>query len=475
MSGAVLSHVSLPPASWSRTHTRSSPAPIFRLPYELLTEILLIGRDNSERVERFLLAITSTCSIWRSAALITPSLWAVIRRPNFKKIEYEVEYLETVLERSMDSSLDIELGRDPQVPRFPAKIVKTIYPHLARCRRLCLLLTETISEIFPLPGPLERLTTLIIIDPGLGFWFSRPMIPDITFAQTPRLRDLAFRGFFSALRNLHCGSLTAIRLSVDPKSSALDFISRCPLAEHVAVSNVRYAPINREPVILNCLKWLAIRSDPSMSFRHFVKAPKVQELYLEGMHPYDIDELTRSIPPDVLLPPFQNLMTLSLADMELRCPGLYDTVVSHPRIEHLLLNSCYNTLVIPALLLLGDTGDKTYYYQLEGMNVPDHHNPLLPHLQRLVLRGAHSSNKLLGRYLTALLESRPTLELVATEDFLFWDVGFEALQKQIGNRCRISTSNPFTYMHERPRRDVAGNQISNIIYGLANYTGASVV
>ena len=159
MSGAGLSHVSesLPPVSWSRTDTGSSLAPIFRLPYELLIEILLIGRDNSERIERFLLVITSTCSVWRSAALITPSLWAVIRRPNFKKIEYEVEYLETVLERSKDSLLDIELKR---YPGFPAKIVKTIYPHLARCRRLCLPLAGTTPEIFPLPGPLERLTTL---------------------------------------------------------------------------------------------------------------------------------------------------------------------------------------------------------------------------------------------------------------------------------------------------------------------------
>jgi hypothetical protein len=111
------------------SQTTSSVTHIFRLPYELLGEIFLIGRDNALGLKSYLQAITSVCSVWRSAALSHPSLWTKIRRPFLRKVECEVEYLETLLERSKTSSLDVALA----VPYFPTRtplpieIARTIY------------------------------------------------------------------------------------------------------------------------------------------------------------------------------------------------------------------------------------------------------------------------------------------------------------------------------------------------------------
>jgi len=83
----------------------------------------------------------------------------MIRRPDFEKIEYQVEYLEALLERSKNSSLDIALFDDDDFScTFPTEIVQTIYPHLPRCRKLDLTLGKFSTEAitFPLPGPLER-------------------------------------------------------------------------------------------------------------------------------------------------------------------------------------------------------------------------------------------------------------------------------------------------------------------------------
>ena len=90
------------------------------------------------------------------------------------------------------------------------------------------------------------------------------------------------------------------------------------------------APINREPVTLNCLTQLAIPSHPSMMFRHFFKAPKLEELVLYETDPYDAYELSKMIPGHVgPLPPFAGLKKLIFRDQRLHCPEIPAALISH--------------------------------------------------------------------------------------------------------------------------------------------------
>jgi len=41
-------------------------------------------------------------------------------------------------------------------------------------------------------------------------------------------------------------------------------------------------------------------------------------------------------------------------------PEFYYTMISHPQSEALFLTECHNPIVIPTLILLGDTGDEAY-------------------------------------------------------------------------------------------------------------------
>ena len=122
--------------------SHSSPGLAHRLPHELLSEIFLIGLDalDADRQSRplineYLLGLTAVCTFWHFVAVSTSILWAKIRC--FVSIPTNVDglagYLESQLERSKDSLLDLWLDCDGD-PDYSAmcRVVKIIYPHLHR-------------------------------------------------------------------------------------------------------------------------------------------------------------------------------------------------------------------------------------------------------------------------------------------------------------------------------------------------------
>jgi hypothetical protein len=117
-----------------------------------------------------------------------------------------------------------------------------------------------------------------------------------------------------------------------------------------------------------------------MIFRHFLAAPKLEELVLYRMYPEDIGML---YPIPVGLPPlgFTGLKKLSLIDADLRSPELHNSIISHPGIE-LVLTDCSGYVTILALLLFGDTRDESYPCFLGGIKPSECPDPFLPSLFR---------------------------------------------------------------------------------------------
>ena len=179
-----------------------------------------------------------------------------------------------------------------------------------------------------------------------------------------------------------------------------------------------------------------------MMFRHFFKAPKLEELVLYETDPYDAYELSKMIPGHVgPLPPFAGLKKLIFRDQRLHCPEIPAALISHPQIERLFLRDCTDIAVIPALLL-GDMSDEFYCSLLKSAGLSECPGPILPCLQELVLadgnyRERESAIIRLGSYLIKLLERQPTLKLFAAEGCLdSLRKTFEELEARFGDRFK---------------------------------------
>lgn len=130
-------------------------APFYKLPAEMLIEILCIGRRQYDMLERgvvtYLTAVSSVCRTWRYAALHEPSLWTTIVYHDyyhFSKISKASEHLPrkikdricSYLSRSRNSSLSISLAFGTN--GYGLEDIKhIIFPHLFHCR------TSTLSFI----------------------------------------------------------------------------------------------------------------------------------------------------------------------------------------------------------------------------------------------------------------------------------------------------------------------------------------
>jgi len=247
-------------------------------------------------------------------------------------------------------------------------------------------------------------------------------------------------GDFSALRNLQSDNLVCIKLEGGTMEKALDFLSRCPLAEVVIIQDLRFgfnAVMNREPITLNYLTRLGIPSDPSMIFRQFLRTPKLRELIMIGMHP---DEIPESIGhPAIPYPPFEDLKSLILMNGDLRDPKFYYFLITHPRIETLSVTDCCDPIAISALILLGETGDEAHCQMLGITKPPDEPGPFLPCLRQLTVRVQNEdySDRFVA-YLFSLLESRSELKVVVTEDFFDCsDITIEKMRATFGSRCLV--------------------------------------
>ena len=221
--------------------TRNGDAAIHSLPNELLADIFQLGHKtydtSDENVMRYLSTISSVCRIWRDVALNEPSLWTNIvyeGRSDMRAVSRGLlrveERIATCILRSRNSSLAIHLWFG-HYGRGLAQLKDMISPHLSRCRSIDVEFAyeHQASQLFPLPGRLDRLTALSckvrLHDSTSLVLFSAD--------DGPRLQDMSLlmRGahvhFPSA--SIHVEHLTKLRLGGNYRQwqDPIRFVSRC--------------------------------------------------------------------------------------------------------------------------------------------------------------------------------------------------------------------------------------------------------
>ncbi|KAF8312928.1 hypothetical protein DL93DRAFT_2228746 [Clavulina sp. PMI_390] len=149
-----------------------------------------------------LAVITSMCSYWRNVAIATPKLWTciVITASIVKKgVEVGRSIISTFIRRSKTASIDIYICPPPDVLSFHKQfmaVYEPVIPHLQRCLSFCcdMLGNKSATLLFPLAGPMPRLSTLVLTgDSDINF--SRP--PITIFAQPSSLTALRVVTIFS--------------------------------------------------------------------------------------------------------------------------------------------------------------------------------------------------------------------------------------------------------------------------------------
>ncbi|KAF8312943.1 hypothetical protein DL93DRAFT_2228756 [Clavulina sp. PMI_390] len=164
---------------------------------------------------RTLLAISSVSSRWRNVAIGASQLWTwiAIVAQVFRKGEVGRHIIEAFLERSKDRSIWVDLFL-PIGNVFPPDAFLEAYEpithHLHRCSAFCCyqLSNSTISLLFPLAGPMQRLVTL--------FLMGDVTLPSVTLFADPssltELRNLTIIGV--PVAPIPDNSIEQLRISV---------------------------------------------------------------------------------------------------------------------------------------------------------------------------------------------------------------------------------------------------------------------
>ena len=147
---------------------RRGPAPIHKLPNELLAEIFILGlanyQDLHQRSMEYLWAIGATCLFWREVALSTPRLWTSIIFTDHQGAIIETipcchTHMRVCLLRSKDASITVHLRFDWGSDSLK-RVTDILIPHLPRCQSIHLHFANEYDahKFLPLPGRLPSLT-----------------------------------------------------------------------------------------------------------------------------------------------------------------------------------------------------------------------------------------------------------------------------------------------------------------------------
>jgi len=201
-------------------------------------------RLDDHRVIEYLGAISSTCSVWRDAALGTPSLWQRIiykdhsedLYPKYKGppiSRHTKDRLLTYLSRSKGCSILLHLAFGTSPLRTQA-IKRILHPHLPRCLSISLnfRFEYDVGNFLPLPGNLCRLTEFTCIA-RRGYWHElhTRISPPPIFAEPERvsLRKLILNKSRPSVDGINTQNLEDFWLirKWDEWPEGTTFISRC--------------------------------------------------------------------------------------------------------------------------------------------------------------------------------------------------------------------------------------------------------
>lgn len=432
----------------------SSASGLTSLPYELLADIFVLGRDiiylsgenprDSVALMKYLAFIPAVCSTWRRISLSTSALWNIILCPSYSthNIVTVIHYLEALMERSQERLLTWEVTVSPQ-SRFQQteRVVGTLYPHIQRCRSISIIIDHHAHLFLPFPGKLENLILLHVstLTANIGEALIEPN-------SAPDLQEFRYISRQACFPNIARQRLQVVEIGGVNVEDSMAFLASCSSVRQAKLSFSSYGekPIG-PPVILERLTTLSIPSFLNLPFRAFLATPCLEDLTIKLT--WEMGTGGASLgghwdpPPSSL----QHLKKLTLRNFDLRMrssrgisvEGLYELFLGHPGIEVLTLEDCLYHVAIPRLLVTGMVGERVGHNHSSN---PRFREVLLPNLQSIRFTGTRGSvgNEQLGLLIRQLMGMREGLRVRTTQScFVTSQIGLQQLKTRIGERLQV--------------------------------------
>lgn len=433
--------------------SHNAPTGVGSLPYELLADIFVMGRDilydmkarNPVALMKYLASIPAVCSNWRGISLSTPALWTIVLCPpsSPKNIDPVLRYLEALMERSQERLLIWEVTVGPYSPaQHTVRIVKTLYPHIQRCRSISMSMAHHAHCFLPFPGNLENLTSLQV-----STFNSHKAQELIEPNSAPNLQEFRYISRGACFLNIARQGLNVVEIGGVDVEDSMAFLASCSSVRHAKIDFYSYGeePIG-PPVILERLTTLSIPSFLNLPFRAYLATPYLEDLTVKP--PWVMGTGGENFgghwePPSSSLQHLKKL-TLQNFDLSMESRGissverLFELFLVHPGIEVLTLEDCSHHVAIPKLLVTGMIGERVRYNHSSN---PQLRNVLLPNLQSLRFVGNKKGsvgNEPLGLFIRQLMGMREGLHVrTARSCFATSQIGLYQLKTRIGHRLQV--------------------------------------
>jgi len=341
--------------------THNHETPMSKLPMELLSEIFQIGLDeydlDDHHAIKYLSTISSICSIWRGAALGTPSLWRRIiyidydHRPETKSstiLQHTTDHLFAYLSRSKSCGIHLHLRFGASPLRIQA-MKSILYPHLSRCLsiRLSFVLESDMGDFLPLPGNLCLLTEFNCCSGELDWSIfdggGRAPPPIFAEPESVSLRKLILDHCHPP-DSINVQDLEDVRLTRTwPKGATL--ISQCHSLTTLITTDFDFFGPDQPPFTLPNLIYL---HTVGFTLLKIARTPNLQTLVLTGG-----DESADHV---VRLPSLPALTTLCLIFGDMISEEITSLLALNTGIRRLMLSECIGISDLVRLLKADDTG-----------------------------------------------------------------------------------------------------------------------
>ncbi|KAG8997379.1 hypothetical protein FRB93_000383 [Tulasnella sp. JGI-2019a] len=289
----------------AKIRRRNSHLPIFRLPNELLVEIIQISLTTDENYFRQLLDLALVSKVWNAVISKTPSLWAFIHSTYPRSVH------SIILEKSKGSPLHVKLEGLQPGPLDPADVSSFLEPIYGEVHRWQ---TAHLKFAYPRPiGTLKRIESSAapsLVDLVIDCRDSVTHTPETSILQggTKRLRHLALYEVpipWTSSLLLQLKSLTIFGYNVcgPSEGEAVSILRGCPdLVElHLSYSEciVDMQPIAMTLISLPSLATLKLHvpSHIQETLLTRMRIPACRKIQLWNYSPKIVTEATHHLAP----------------------------------------------------------------------------------------------------------------------------------------------------------------------------------
>ncbi|KAF8319061.1 hypothetical protein DL93DRAFT_2164754 [Clavulina sp. PMI_390] len=363
---------------------RNANAFVSRLPDELMTLVFAFGMIAFQTAEfaelglAYALSISAVSHSWRRVALATPLLWThiVYDYPMVADDIPDFDRFSLYLDRSRSELLDVSITYEPRLTGPLKRLLQKLHPHLQRCRRLELNLSNyTVGLVLPLQGHLRRLETLDVCVSDFSRNVSeQPAVPLrlVTDGHQCRLQSLNLAGPYPFKRS-HLNPAFLTRLQYISHGTSLSSISR--FAAHF--SNLRALELtiispntsaSTDSYVFPSLQSLSIINVEAFGILRHLEGPSLRHLHLwmqnePEMTAPNVAAPTSAFPRDAFSATntqahpisFPLLRTFSLSSSTITSDVSTATVLAHYLLAHGLLQGVQfsaDVLGLDTLMLL---------------------------------------------------------------------------------------------------------------------------